>query len=90
MTKFRDKIACSLCNFILNHVASEWYRERMEEVIAKGLNDEAVSMSRSGAKVVYVTPAQVKAAKLLIELNEGVDIDPAIVAIANARRKDES
>lgn len=37
---------------------------------------------------VRVTPAQVAAAKLLVEVNEklGRDTDPAVTAIANAKR----
>lgn len=33
----RDKIAHALCNFILNHIATKWYRDSIERRIAAGM-----------------------------------------------------
>lgn len=36
-SKLRDKIAWTLCNWILNHIATEWYRKRIDGAIRYGL-----------------------------------------------------
>ena len=37
----RDRIACRLCNFILRHLASPWYRAMIGGSISYGLNAAA-------------------------------------------------
>jgi len=39
MNKFRDKIAHAVSNWVLNHIATEDYREKLEFIIVLGMNE---------------------------------------------------
>jgi hypothetical protein len=38
---YRDRFVCALCNFLLNHVATPWYRDMVGGSIRYGLNAAA-------------------------------------------------
>jgi hypothetical protein len=35
--KLRDRVACGICNWILRHVASDWYASRIDLYIRLGV-----------------------------------------------------
>lgn len=53
-TAFRDRIAWALCNWVLRHVATGWYRTRIEGAIRYGLaaavRDELADIAKGERK----------------------------------------
>lgn len=59
--KRRDAVACWLCNFILVHLASEWYERMIQGCIRLGLRS-AVSGSDEAAWGLFVLADQLREA----------------------------
>jgi hypothetical protein len=50
--RFRDRFVCVVCNFLLRHVASEWYRAMIDRSIRLGLRTAAEEASRESRRSV--------------------------------------